>query len=98
MATEKLANWWNARADGITERIKDGVDPKDTTFRWSVLVWQELEMWESMGRQVNTEDLGFIVSRREFTPFQKDFLIEGLKHLGLWRPNGPGELGGEAPT
>lgn len=93
MASEKLVDWWNHKLfEIILVRIRLSDDPKDTFFFWGQLVWQELRMWESIGKSVNSGDLDFIVNRRGFSMFQRQFLIEGLENLGLWEPDGPGEL------
>ena len=90
MATKKLLDWWNERADDVEARIEaapDSEDSKDTYFYWSQLVWQELGMWENLGNMVGDSEMDFMVNRRGFTPDQRAFLVEGLTHLGLWDPS-----------
>ena len=84
-AADALVEWWNDRVPMIEARIKEADDPdgKDTGFFWSQLIWQELVMWRQLGKPVDDAGLDFIVNRRGFTAFQRDFLIEGLEFLEL---------------
>jgi hypothetical protein len=86
LASEKLVAWWNARVSEMADRIQAAPEgSKDTYFYWSQLVWQELEMWEMLGHRVDDDGFEFIANCRDFTPFQREFLEEGLTHLGLRR-------------
>lgn len=85
MASEKLVDWWNGQLEKIQARIDDESLIKDYRFKWGQLIFQELDMWEVLGNPVYGDGgLDFIVNRRGFTEFQRDFLVRGLKHLGLW--------------
>lgn len=77
-----LVDWWNERVPMLEALVLTSTDPKDTVFYWSQLVYQELNMWRMIGDPV-TDELDFIVNRRGFTPRQREFLVEGLQHLGL---------------
>lgn len=77
-----LVDWWNERVPMLEALVLTSTDPKDTVFYWSQLVYQELDMWRMIGDPV-TDELDFIVNRRGFTPRQREFLVDGLKHLGL---------------
>ena len=80
--SKKLADWWNGRTDWIWERMRTG--DRDTYFKWEQLVWQELWMWENIGKRVSPSQMDFMVNRRGFSKVQRDFLIEGLKVIELW--------------
>jgi hypothetical protein len=91
-----LVEWWNERIPTIENRIREvGAEPyePESVWSWGQLVWQELVMWNQIGKPVNNADMDFMIRRRSFTPYQRDFLIEGLTHLKLWDPEGPGEAG-----
>lgn len=80
MASRALVEWWNARA----AKIEACCSTREEAFSWGQLVWQELEMWERIGKPVGESEVDFMVRRRGFTVEQKVFLTEGLKALNLW--------------
>ena len=78
----KLVDWWNGRTDWIWEQMRSG--DRGAFFKWEQLVWQELSMWEKIGKKVSPSELDFMSNRRGFSQVQRDFLIEGLKVIDLW--------------
>ena len=80
-----LVRWWNKRSVIVQQDI-DSAKPKerlDHIFRWTQLIWQELQMFVALGEQVGFDDLEYLTKARGFSKMQRLFLIEGVTHLGL---------------
>jgi len=76
----KAAKKWNADV----ERIRcDAATTPDGTFKWSQLVWQEIDMYILLGEQVQPEEFEYLCKRRGFTPAMCVYLKEMMVSVGL---------------
>ena len=75
----RFQDFWNSHVDYINARIKKG----DESFRWTMLVNQELRMWAMIAEPVSREELLDMCRRRGFEPVHRKFLEQGLKYMGI---------------
>lgn len=88
LARERLRDvveWWNARVDFMIQIIQAAEDPDMEHFKWSQLVWQEIEMFIRLGKEIKVGDMNWICHRRGFSAAQKQMLEDAMAHVGLWR-------------
>lgn len=76
---DKAVEWWNERVPWIQEQIAKDRD-QNSQFKWTQLVWQEIQMYCKIG---NVEDLEELCRRRGFNKTQRIFLRKALGHVGL---------------
>jgi hypothetical protein len=73
---------WNADRyllRAMAERHADGV------FYWGQLVFQEIHMYITLGKQVQQEEFNVLCRRRGFDAMMRAYLSAMLKHVGLGR-------------
>lgn len=82
---EKLqlaAQKWNADLSTIQGKAEASVD-EYAVFKWSELVWQEIQMYVFIGEQVTPDEFDWLVKRRGFDTLMIDYLKEMLGYLGI---------------
>ena len=79
--SKRAAVWWNKNSLVISKNIQKTMN--DFKFMWINIVWQEVRMYNDIGKQVTDEDLMWLVKRRGFTVEMANHLIGVLKHMGL---------------
>ena len=87
IARERLRDvveWWNARVDFMVQIIQAADDPDMEHFKWSQLVWQEIEMFIRLGKKIKVGDMKWICRRRGFSAAQTQMLKDAMAHVGLW--------------
>jgi len=80
---KKAVAWWNERVESvILPDIQNQEDQRMAAFKWGQLVWQEIMMFIDLG-EVREGEIDWLTQRRGFSPLQRQFLEDALKHLGL---------------
>jgi len=81
---KRAVEFWNSRAKDICVAIEMSENRDNLEFKWQQLVWQELLMWARLGKSVTEEEFLEICIRRGFDATQRNFLVAGLRYIGLW--------------
>ena len=80
---KKAAKAWNFCNRLICHIITISSDPAHEQFVWCQLVWQEIDMWIRLDRQVTYDDFELICTRRGFDATKISFLKTMLVHVGI---------------
>lgn len=68
---------------GLADDLREIRDKTWVMLQWSQLVWQEIWMFISLGKQVTNDDLYWISNRRGFDTPMRAYLKEMLIFVGL---------------
>jgi len=80
---KKAISYWKNHLDYIKNDLKENQRDEYDMFRWTDLVWQEIRMFCSIGKQVIPADIKWLVGRRGFNNNQELFLVSCTKEMGL---------------
>ena len=73
---------WNADIPLI--RAMAGVN-HDGPFKWGQLVWQEIQMYIDLAKQVDPSEFDNLCKRRGFDDMMREYLTGMLRHVGIGR-------------
>ena len=79
---KKAVDFWNSTTE-IRQELFDKSKDRDKGIKWNHLVWQEISMWISIGKQVTYEDFKDIVERRGFDYNMAQYLLALIEQAGL---------------
>jgi len=80
--TKRACTKWNL---DLPDKMKKCRYPSES-WKWSALVWQEIWMWINLADPyLPPKEIDELSHRRGFTPEQKDYLIDMMKHVYLWK-------------
>ena len=80
---KKLTTDFNIINAYIEEASELKEPKKHRSFYWNQLIMQEINMYISLGEQVNKEELEMLCDRRGFTAFEKAYLGSLISIVGL---------------
>ena len=82
MIYSKVVKKWNNDAERRIEYFNKSID-EERSFKWSHLVWQEINAWIRNGKQVDEKEFKWIVERRGFDYNMASYLLELVRYSGL---------------
>jgi hypothetical protein len=85
----ECVKWYNSQIASLGAILDEKLDMdteegKHEMSLWS-LMYQELNMWCKISEVVDVAEMNDLCTMRGFTDDMKEFLIDGLTHVGLWR-------------
>ena len=78
----KVVDFWNSTVEMRQDFIDSSKD-ENRGFKWNHLVWQEINMWIRIGKQVTYNDFKDIVERRGFDYNMAKYLLTLIEYAGL---------------
>jgi len=80
---KKAVAKWNADLEWIN---RQAVNRENGFFIWQQLVWQEINLWISIGDPRRPkEELAELVKRRGFSLDERLYLKDMMIHVGMWK-------------